>query len=171
MLILIIYFSTSRSASTASSVPVVAALPDFVDFEDRDIGGFDIEQGTPVADLAACKQKCLGNPNCYSATFNSHDKNCWMKKPTPADKVYQGIKLADGSMKVYKGFNDYPGFDLNPLPVKNVETMAACTDLCKGNPDCKFVNYVSSVKDCWLKRPNTVQGLYHSTRLTGMNFE
>src|SRR6187455_1821677 len=73
--------SPSTAPNTTPS-PSVPAPIDWVDYDNLDLGGSDLANGSSVvSDYDACKASCLADPACYNIAFGKSNKMCWKKAP------------------------------------------------------------------------------------------
>jgi hypothetical protein len=153
---------TGASGSTLTPAPI-----DWIDYDNFDLGQFDIGEGEIVSDYDACKAKCISDSTCYNIAFSKSDKKCWKKKPMEKSDVAYAFK-AGTSMKTHSGKVDYPGFDMPGMPVKNT-SLTDCSSKCLNDSSCQFINRVDN-GDCWLKKLTPNNDRKVGFRIKGLTF-
>ena len=154
-------------------------------YNTSDLGGFDIPNKTfdNIPNAAACKEKCLADTECKAAVYNKDTSKCFLKKPEAKPccvhqfKTTEGLPTIDYSKTEKIDGYDFGGtqFDMNGMPITNVESADKCAKLCQDNNICQWSTYVKDKKECWLKKGINIQDgtlvgkgfTYHMTDLNG----
>ena len=104
---------------------------------------------------SACAKQCLANDTCKMFHYNKDGKTCDLMKPKDDGVWMTSVKLANGS---YVDWNntDLPGYDIGTVQTK--DTLDGCKAACTGDSTCKWAQYNSSGKQCFIKKPTYKAG-------------
>ncbi|VBB18574.1 hypothetical protein YASMINEVIRUS_1037 [Yasminevirus sp. GU-2018] len=127
--------------------------PAWVDIQNSDLPGEDMRSFASKG-FDDCKSYCKDDPRCTHVVFRG-DNTCWLKSlPTPGNTVL-GTKRLDNTFIRYHG-QDRPGFSYSS---SSANDMNDCESRCGNDSQCLLYVYRYNDKGCWLKKPNSVQGL------------
>jgi len=103
--------------------------------------------------MTQCKDQCeKTGPDCQWFTYDTDDKECWLKKGDYQPGSLTGFRFDTKGCPDYYVINDYDvgGFNLDDMPIKDI-SQDTCKSKCK-EQNCNWYTYEADGQKCWLKK-------------------
>jgi hypothetical protein len=158
---------SSSNNSSPGAAPAGPTCPYYSGMPDKDIKGFDMDDGYfEQQTLSNCQKLCDDN-KCQWLTYDNDSFECWLKQGVDNNDVTTGLRIQsaiDLGCPTYTYLNktDISGSDTFASPY-SVPTLDECQNLCDTN-DCDWFTFNESEAKCWLKKADNNNNKYTSFR-------